>query len=113
MRWLVVAVVLVLAGCHETPAQGFEAFYAALGSEDAVQRLSPRAQAAFSGAVRAAGKEPGPALAAAVPKSTVRSIDVVEESGDRALLEIKDALGNTTRVTMVRVEGRWLVDSAP
>ena len=116
MRLLVaVAVAGTLAGCAETPAQGFEAFYAAIasGSDDAVLRLSTRARVAFTGAARAAGKEPGPFLAGAVPKTTVRSVTVAEERGDAAVVEVKDALGNVERVQMLRENGRWLVDLSP
>src|ERR1043165_7978877 len=101
----------LLVGCGETPAQGFERFYdgVASGSDEAYARLSTRAQAQFAAAGPAKGKDPARFLVSAVPKSTVRSIDVVEEHGDSAVVEVKDALGNKERVSMVKESGKWRV----
>ena len=109
---LVGAVVAPIAGCTETPAQGFEAFYAAVaaGDEGAFLRLSSRAQAELGGAARKAGQEPAHYLVSATPKTTVRSIAVVEESADTAVLDVKDALGTSASVHMVKENGRWRVD---
>ncbi len=114
-RWLratLVVAVLALSGCTETPAQGFEAFFSALAdqSPEAFARLSTRAQADVSTAARNKGLEPTRFLTSAVPRSTVRSVTVVEDHGDSAVVEVKDALGNTQRVPMVKEEGRWRVD---
>ena len=111
----VLAVVLASASCGETPAQGFEKFYAALadGSDDAYGRLSTAAQAQFAGAARAKGLEPAKLLASAVPKTTVRSVDVVSQSKDTAVVEVKDALGRSQRVHMLRENGTWRVDLSP
>jgi hypothetical protein len=111
-----IALVLLLAsaaGCSETPSQGFEAFYAALadGSPDAYARLSTKAQAAVDVAARTKGIDPARFFASAPPKTTVRRIDVVDVSGDKATLNVVDALGNAAKVPMVRENGRWLVDA--
>jgi hypothetical protein len=105
--------VAVTASCTETPSQGFEAFYAALadGSPDAYARLSTKAQAAVDVAARQKGVDPARFFASAPPKTTVRRIDVVEQSGDHATLSVVDALGNAAKVPMVRENGRWLVDA--
>ncbi|HEY4223670.1 MAG TPA: hypothetical protein VGO62_20075 [Myxococcota bacterium] len=104
---------LPLAGCSESPAQGFEAFYAALaaGSDDAFARLSPRGQDAFRAAAHS--KDPAHFLASALPKTTVRSIEVVSESDSAADLDVKDALGQSQRVHMTKAGARWLVDVTP
>src|ERR1043166_5116879 len=97
MRRAALALAIVFtAACGETPAQGFERCYGgvASGSDEAYARLSTRAQAQFAAATQAKGKDPARFLVSAVPKSTVRSIDVVEEHGDSAVVEVKDALGN-------------------
>src|SRR4051812_15490569 len=96
-------VVVVASACHETPAQGFEQFFAALadGKDGAYARLSTQAQAQFAEAARERGLEPAKLLATAVPRTTVRSVDVVEEHGDAAVVEVKDALGRSQRVHML------------
>src|SRR5689334_14656666 len=97
------AAFMALTGCAETPADGFEKFFGALAANDAAafDRLSTRAQADFTAAARAKGLEPAAFLTSAVPKSTVRSVDVVENNGERAVVEVKDVLGNKERVQMV------------
>src|SRR5262245_26822614 len=108
----VLALTLLSSACSETPQKGFERFFAAVaaGSDDAYARLSTRAQAQVSAAAQAQGKEPAKYLTSAVPKTTLRSIDVVEEHDAKAIVEVKDALGNKERVTMVKEDGRWRVD---
>ena len=113
VAFVLVFVVVTAAACHETPRDGFEAFYAALADgsqQDAYARLSNAAQAQFAGVARAKGLEPSAYLASAFPKVTVRRIDVVDEHGDRAAVDVVDALGNHERVQMVREDGRWRVD---
>ena len=106
-------VVATFAACAaEGPSDGFEKFFAALADNDpaAFDLLSTKAQADFAAAARAKGLEPAAFLTSAVPRSTVKSLDVVENNGERAVVEVKDVLGNKERVQMVKEGGRWRVD---
>ena len=104
-----------ITSCAETPTQGFEAFFSLVadGSDGAFQRLSLRARTGFADAARKRGQEPARFLVSSTPKSTVRTIAVVEQGEHTALLDVKDALGNSERVHMVREDGQWRVDLDP
>lgn len=129
-RSLVLVACLTASACDETPARGFERFYEALAEgagEEAVSRLTTRAQAQLAAAAAPRGLTPAQALAVTFPKSTLKAIAVVEGGsgdidddgdddgdgdgeGDRAVLEVTDALGKKERVLMRKEDGRWKVD---
>ncbi|MCC7072746.1 MAG: hypothetical protein IT383_15575 [Deltaproteobacteria bacterium] len=120
-RWrrAVRAVALALAltgagGCAETPAQGFEAFYAALvaGDAAALERLDDASRARVVAAAQARALDPVRLLAGSGVRSTLRAIRQHERDDERATLEVEDALGATERVTMVKERGRWCVNLA-
>lgn len=101
--------------CAETPAQGFEAFYAALvaGDAAALERLDDASRARVLAAAQARGDEPVRLLAGAGVRSTLRAIREAERGDARATLEVEDALGATERVTMVKEHDRWCVALEP
>lgn len=127
MRALLLAVVVASSSsCAERPADGFEAFFAAVAAKDAdaawdrltlssraeLEDLAGRAQAQGRGKDVAAkdwlfGTADRPGLAMT---STLRRIEVREQTADRAVLEVFDATGKGERVTVRREDGRWRVD---
>lgn len=113
-RWSLLLALLVTA-CGETPAQGFEQFYAALVEGDArvLERLDGASRARVEEAARARGLEPAKALAGSSVRSTLRSIRERQRGPDTATLEVEDALGNQELVPMVLEDGRWRVALSP
>lgn len=114
-RALAFACVMGLAGC-DSPTRGFEAFYAAVvdGKPDtALERMTPQARADLDRLAQETGVKLEDALARITVHASLRSIDEVERTDTRAILEVKDALGQTERVHMVKVDGRWLVAGGP
>jgi hypothetical protein len=98
--------VTLLVSCAETPASGFEAFYAAAARGDAAgvrARLSSQSLRALDGS----GFDPR-----AGARSTLRAVRVTSRVGARAKLEVEDALGKTAAVDMVLEDGTWRVDTA-
>jgi hypothetical protein len=97
---------VLLTSCAETPASGFEAFYAATARGDVAgmrERLSSQSQKALDGA----GFD-----AAQGARSTLRAVREKSRDGARAHLEVEDALGKTAGVDMILEDGRWRVDLA-
>lgn len=97
--------------CAETPTRGFEDFYQALVDADAraLDRLDAASRREVEQAAGARGVEPVRVLTGDGVRSTLRAIRERERTGERATLEVEDALGATEVVTMVREQGRWLV----
>jgi len=101
-----------LVACSETPSSGFEKFFAATvdGSPEAYDRLTARAQAEVARAAATRGEDPARALVQSTPKTTLRKVAVLEESGHTAVLEVTDALGKSEKVSMKKEAGLWKVD---
>lgn len=100
-----------LSGCGERPARGFEDFYAALVDGDArvLDRLDAASRRQVEEAARARGVDPAQALAGEGVRSALRAIRERDRAGDRATLEVEDALGNIEVVSMTLEDGRWRV----
>jgi hypothetical protein len=95
----------LLSGCAETPRDGFEVFFTAEARgqhEAATARLSSQARAAL----QSAGVNP----TAARVRSTLRAIREVSRDGDKAVLQVEDALGKQETVHMRLEGGLWRVD---
>lgn len=117
---------VLLAGCAETPEQGFEAFFAAAAAQDgdkAWDRLTKESRAVLedlAGRAQATGRGKdmgakdylfGVGAGAGLPlTATLRRVEVLEREGDRARVVVVDALGREEKVTMRREEGVWRVD---
>jgi hypothetical protein len=108
---LALAFALGACACEPTPAQGFEEFYGALVDGDALalDLLDAASRRQVEEAARAQGIAPVRVLAGDGVRSTLRAIRERERAGDRATLEVEDALGAKEAVTMVREQGRWRV----
>lgn len=101
-------------GCTESPVRGFEDFYEALAdgeTERALGRLTGPARQTLAAAAAPRGLTPGAALGVTFPKTTLKSITVLDEGGDQAVLEVTDVLGKSERVWMIREDGRWKIDA--
>jgi hypothetical protein len=109
---LTCALVMTLAaGCAESPAQGFEDFYAALVDGDArvLERLDAASRARVQQAAQARGLEPARALAGDGVRSTLRAVHERARTDTTATLDVEDALGKSEEVHMVLEAGRWRV----
>jgi hypothetical protein len=113
MRWLAITL-LLSSGCAESPANGFESFYAAMvdASPSAMDRLSSSSRAELEKQAAAHGYAPQELLRASSVRSTLRDVKEIERNGDRAVLLVTDALGKSERVQMVLEAGRWRVELA-
>ena len=105
---------LVCAACQESPAQGFEDFYAALVAGDArvLERLDAASRASVQQAAQARGVDAATALSGDGVRSTLRTIRELSRTDSTAALEVEDALGKTERVAMVLEDRRWRVTLA-
>ncbi|MBI1945183.1 MAG: hypothetical protein HYS27_05780 [Deltaproteobacteria bacterium] len=105
------AVALGASACGQTPTQGFEEFYGALvdGDAHALDLLDGASRRQVEQAASAQGIAPVRVLAGDGVRSTLRAIRERERAGERATLEVEDALGAKEAVTMVREQGRWKV----
>ena len=100
MNWRVVVVVVVSASaCTPAPVSAFEDFYQATACRDVTAfrgLLCPQASQAVAGA------DDATLLAAFAVTRVVQRVLVQEQTEDRAILEVHDATGQQTHVTLER-----------
>ncbi len=132
--WVASLLTTVLCGgCGERPRDGFEAFFVATQQKDADaawDRLTVASRASLEemagrrridlraeqGSVKTMSAKDflfgdgGGAQAGLQMTATLKSVEVVEQDGARALVEVQDVLGQRSRVHMRQEDGRWKLD---
>jgi hypothetical protein len=100
-------VVVVVGGCVASPVSAFEDFYQATTRKDAVAfraLLCEPAQAAVAGA------DDDALLQAFAVTRVVQHVSVLEQTDARATLDVQDATGQHTTVTLERTAAKsWCI----
>ena len=107
---------MVQTACAESPTDGFEAFYRAVAdgrADDALLRMDAPLAGALRGAAADSGVRIEDALRTSVVKATLKDIREVSRDGERAVLEVTDALGHKQLTHMKKVDGRWRLAGPP
>lgn len=116
--WMMLAVGL-LAGCEESPAEGFDAFLQAAYEQDveaAWERFDDTSRARMEelAAIGATGgKDPKAHLLSVFGVVMFESIDVIDEDGNKARLRIVPSEGDARVVDMVKERGLWRIALLP
>ncbi len=98
--------VVVVGACAPTPVSTFEAFYQATARKDVV---AVRALLCAPALVSLAAVDDDSLLRSLAVTRVVRQIDVRERKEDSAVLDVHDATGQQTAVSLERSPTGWCV----
>jgi hypothetical protein len=108
---------LSLAACGETPAQGFDAFLVAAKNGNKAEAFARFSRDSRTGMVDLAargdtgGLSPEEFLFTQFEVQPVEHIVEISRERDKAVIELIHLNGKTARVPMVREDGKWRIEA--